>query len=44
MGVDTGCDLAALAGLAEEAAALQGAQPGGRVRQALAARRRLETT
>jgi hydroxymethylglutaryl-CoA lyase len=38
MGVSTGVDVEALARLGAEAAALEGAQPGGRVRAALAAR------
>jgi hypothetical protein len=38
MGVSTGIDVAALADLADEAAALPGAQPGGRARAALRAR------
>ena len=38
MGVATGIDLEALVAVAAEAAALPGGQPGGRVRDALAAR------
>ena len=38
MGVATSCDLGRLAAVAEDGAALPGAQPGGRVRTALAAR------
>jgi len=38
MGVPNGCDLARLAAVAEEGARLPGAQPGGRVRAALAGR------
>ncbi|MBB3999962.1 hydroxymethylglutaryl-CoA lyase [Aureimonas pseudogalii] len=38
MGVSTGIDVAALADLADEAAALPGAQPGGRARAVLRAR------
>ena len=38
MGIGTGIDLAALVSAAREAAALPGALPGGRVRQALSSR------
>ena len=44
MGVSTGCDLDGLVALASEAEAIPGAQPGGRVRHALAARCTLNLT
>lgn len=44
MGIPTGCDLEALVTLAREAEAIPGAQPGGRVRQALATRCALNLT
>ena len=42
LGVRTGVDLEALVAVAQDAVSLPGAIPGGRVRDALAASRRLE--